>query len=91
MTPVAPLLPWLLSAMAPSVLAMAVDCAPTPPSPDSPVPWIKSWIASALQDRFSVLFPPNAPQVSRSPAPGSGHEEPLQAVGEGKDPGFCPL
>ena len=69
------LLPLMLSAMAPSALAMAVDCAPTPPSPDGPVPWVRSWVPPALQHQFSVLR----------------QEQPSEAMEEGQDPAFCPL
>lgn len=93
MAPFVPLLPLVLSAMAPSALAMAVDCAPTPPAPEGPVPWVQSWMPLALQDQFGVLFPPGStPQVSRSTAlDGGGHQQPLEATGEGEDPAFCPL
>lgn len=85
MAPFAPLLPLLLIAMA------VEDCAPTPPSPDGPVPWVQSWIPPVLHDPFNLLSPPNTHQAHQNTALDSGIEQPLAATGEGEDPVFCPL
>lgn len=86
------LLPLLLSATTPSALAMAVDCAPTPPSPHGPVPWVRSWMPPVLHHQLSGLFPHNdMHRAHQSTALDSRHEQPLEAMEEGEDPAFCPL
>ncbi len=86
-----PLLPLLLGAMTPSALAMARDCAPTPPAPESSVPRVQSRMFLGLQDQFSsALLSPNGRQLSRKTLDG-GPKQPLEAIGEGEDPAFCPL
>ncbi len=85
-----PLLPLLLGAMTPSALAMARDCAPTPPAPEGSVPWVQS-LPLGLQDQFSsALLSPNGRQLPLRTLDG-GPKQPLEATGEGEDPAFCPL
>ncbi|WP_025782401.1 hypothetical protein [Candidatus Synechococcus spongiarum] len=84
----APLLPLLVSAMPLSPLAMAADCGPTPPAPDAPAPWIRSWMSPALLRRFDPL---PSPEAHQNPAPDSSEEQPLAATGQGDEPAFCPI